>query len=321
MNPRKFFLGRASAFFVLLFIALLVSGIVSLKDAIQNRGGKVPVTNPVTNPTQIVDDYKDTTFTIDGERVKLIDGLAETPAAPGSASKIRTKYFGNDLRTDLNNDGQEDIVFLLTQETGGSGIFYYVVAALNTENGYIGSDAVLLGDRIAPQTIEKGTGKIIIVNYADRKIGEPFTVAPSIGKTKWLLLDIATMQFGEVEPNFSGEADPNRMTLDMKKWTWIVTTYRNGPEVRPVKEKAFVITFGANKEFGATTDCNSMGGKYLVNGKVISFSDMVATEMACGNSQESVFAAMLDKTKGYYFNGRGELVLELRDKGGLMIFK
>jgi len=45
---------------------------------------------------------------------------------------------------------------LLTQETGGSGIFYYVAFALNTENGYAGGRTVLLGDRIAPQTTELG---------------------------------------------------------------------------------------------------------------------------------------------------------------------
>lgn len=31
------------------------------------------------------------------------------------------------------------IVFLLTQTTGGSGIYYYAVAALNTERGYGGN--------------------------------------------------------------------------------------------------------------------------------------------------------------------------------------
>ena len=163
----------------------------------------------------MVADYKDAQYVIEGQHIKLEDGVAETVAAPGSASKVVTRYFGNEVVTDLNDDRREDIVFLLTQETGGSGIFYYVVAALNTADGYVGSQAVFLGDRIAPQTTHmdegitsKGTNRqnIIVVNYAVRLPGEPFTVRPTLGKSIWLKLDPATMRFGEVVRNFEGES-------------------------------------------------------------------------------------------------------------------
>lgn len=155
-------------------------------------------------------DYKDGEYVIAGESIKLKDGYAESLAAPGSASKIVTRYFGNEFRTDLNNDGREDVVFLLTQETGGSGIFYYAVAALNTERGYVGSDGYLLGDRIAPQTIEVSPNprhkSVIVVNYADRAVGAPMTAQPSVGKSVYLKLDLESMQWGIVEPNFEGES-------------------------------------------------------------------------------------------------------------------
>lgn len=150
---------------------------------------------------------KDATYVIDGEVVTLTDGFAETEAAPGASSKITTRYFGNEVTKDLNGDGRDDVVFLLTQETGGSGTLYYVVAALNLEEGYAGSQAFLLGDRIAPQTTEPGRGLIVVVNYADRAPGEPFTTQPSVGKSVWLKLDVESMQFGTVEQNFEGEAD------------------------------------------------------------------------------------------------------------------
>ncbi len=121
-----------------------------------------------------VNDYKNIEYTIDGQHIKLVNGVSEIPAAPGSASKIVTRYFGNEVRHDLNGDGKEDIVFLVTQSTGGTGTFYYVVAALAMPNGgYVGSQALLLGDRIAPQTTgmsrEVGKENIVVVNYADRK--------------------------------------------------------------------------------------------------------------------------------------------------------
>lgn len=154
--------------------------------------------------------HKDAEYRIDGTVVKLENGVAEVEAAPGSASKITTRYFGNELEVDLNDDGRKDIVFLLTQETGGSGIFYYVVAALNTERGYIGSDGYLLGDRIAPQTIEVSPNphhkNVIVVNYADRTLGEPMSSQPSVGKSAHLKLDTESMMWGIVEPDFEGES-------------------------------------------------------------------------------------------------------------------
>ena len=118
------------------------------------------------------------------------------------------------MRHDLNDDGREDTVFLLTQTKGGSGTFFYVVSALNLPNGFVGSDAVLLGDRIAPQTTEIDEGKtaigtvrknVIVVNYADRKPEDPMTTPPSIGKSIWLKLDPSTVRFAEVAKNFEGE--------------------------------------------------------------------------------------------------------------------
>jgi hypothetical protein len=116
--------------------------------------------------------FKDVTFTIDG--------------APTRLSSTGIKYFGNDATGDLNGDGQPDTAFLLTYDGGGSGTFYYVVVALTTaDGGYIGTNAILLGDRIAPQTTEIKDGELI-VNYADRKPSEPMSAPPSVGVSKYL---------------------------------------------------------------------------------------------------------------------------------------
>jgi|SRR3569623_297635 len=157
-----------------------------------------------------VTDFKNATYMIEGQPVTLANGVAEFAAAPGSATKVTTRYFGNDLKTDLNGDGKEDVVFLLTQNSGGSGTFYYVVAALNTKDGYVGSDAYLLGDRIAPQTLEVSQNPaqkgVIVANYADRAPGEPMTAQPSVGKSAYLKLNTDTMQWGVVADNFEGES-------------------------------------------------------------------------------------------------------------------
>jgi hypothetical protein len=99
----------------------------------------------------------------------------------------------------LNNDGVEDVVFLITQQTGGSGTFFYVVAAVSEKGSFKGTQAYLLGDRIAPQTTEIKTDNTIVVNYAERAEGDAMTTPPSVGKSVYLKLDTQTLQFAEVK--------------------------------------------------------------------------------------------------------------------------
>jgi hypothetical protein len=132
--------------------------------------------------------YKNLTYVIDGKEVVLVNGFSEIPVAQGSASKVTTRFFGNEAFGDLNNDDKEDVVFFLTQETGGSGTFYYLAGALKNSNGYQATSTVFLGDRIAPQTITHSAG-VIAVNYADRKPGEPMSVDPSVGVSRYFKVE------------------------------------------------------------------------------------------------------------------------------------
>jgi hypothetical protein len=160
--------------------------------------------------TAVAPDYKNIPYAIEGESVKLENGFAETAAAPGSASKVITRYFGNEVRTDLNADGREDIAFILTQDRGGSGTFFYAVGAVATDEGYIGSDGYFLGDRIAPQATSVSQNpvqkNVVVFNYAERKPGEPMTASPSVGKSVYLKLDPVSMRWGIVVPDFEGES-------------------------------------------------------------------------------------------------------------------
>jgi heat shock protein HslJ len=265
-------------------------------------------------------DHRNIAYSIGGQTVRLVDGVAEAAAAPGSAANIVTRYFGNEVRGDLNADGREDVAFLLTQETGGSGTFFYAVAALDLPSGLVGSQGLLLGDRIAPQTAELREGGVVAVSYAGRAPGESFASPPSVGKTILLKLNATTMRLGEVAQEFEGEANPSSMKLDMKTWTWVRAT-SDGNEIVPRQADAFTVTF-ADGTFSATTDCNRVRGGYTTQGSALEFAEaMVATRMFCADSQETVFTGLLAKTARYTFTSRGELVLELAGNAGSMTFR
>jgi len=157
-----------------------------------SQKSSLEVANNSPTPTN---DYKNISYNIDGQVIQLKNGISEMAAAPGSAEIIITEYFGNEAKGDFNNDGTEDTAFILVQSGGGTGAFFYTVVALKTVEGYKGTNGILLGDRIAPQTTEFRNSQII-VNYADRKPDEPFSAEPSVGVSKYL--KIASDQLVEV---------------------------------------------------------------------------------------------------------------------------
>ncbi|MCF7865016.1 MAG: hypothetical protein K9M11_00730 [Candidatus Pacebacteria bacterium] len=127
-------------------------------------------------------DPKNATYTIEGQSVTLVNGVAETPSAPGSASMTTTRYFGNEAYGDIDGDNDNDVAYLITQDGGGSGLFYYAVVALRTSTGYKVTNTFLVGDRIASQSTEiHEDSQELHVNFAERKNGEPMSAEPSVG--------------------------------------------------------------------------------------------------------------------------------------------
>jgi hypothetical protein len=118
-------------------------------------------------------DPLNSTYIIENQTFTLSNGKSKV-------GNIETKYFGNSATADLNNDGLADTAFLITQNTGGSGLFYYAVVALKTEFGYKMTNAFLVGDRISPQSTEIKNLELHI-NFAERNKGEPMTTPPSVG--------------------------------------------------------------------------------------------------------------------------------------------
>lgn len=108
----------------------------------------------------------------------LVDGRAVTMGKGGAA------YFGNEASGDADGDGDVDTAFLFTVDAEGSGTFFYFAVALKNDSGYTGTEAVLLGDRVAPQPTTFKDG-LFVVNYADRQVGEPMTARPSMGISRW----------------------------------------------------------------------------------------------------------------------------------------
>ncbi|MES2306582.1 MAG: hypothetical protein V4558_13820 [Gemmatimonadota bacterium] len=127
-------------------------------------------------------------FTINGALITLVNGVSSAPIENSSA-RTTTRYLGREAVGDLNGDGLEDIAFWVTQDAGGSGTFYYVVVALQKPSEYTTTNAFLVGDRIAPESMQiRADARELHVNFIGRKPGEPMSAPPS--EPKVLLLKV-----------------------------------------------------------------------------------------------------------------------------------
>ncbi len=138
---------------------------------------------------------QDASYLIEGETLTLVDGVAEQTLVPGAASKQLTRYVGPAVELDLDRDGMADAGFLLLRDSGGSGTFYYVAAALLTADGYRGTNALFLGDRIAPLEVfvDPQDPARFIVSYATRGAAEPMSAVPTERVAKTFHLERGTL--------------------------------------------------------------------------------------------------------------------------------
>ena len=118
----------------------------------------------------------------------LANGVFAKATREGSASVSRVSIFGEPVQGDLDGDGDADAALTLVYDPGGSGTFFYVVLAINDKGVYRGTNGILLGDRIAPQTLEINGGKAV-ANIVIRKPGQSFVDEPTAPKSVWVELD------------------------------------------------------------------------------------------------------------------------------------
>ena len=127
---------------------------------------------------------RNATYLVEGRQVTLVNGRSDAVIVPGSASKTTTAVFGEPVQGVLTDPRGRDAAIILTQSSGGSGTFYYVAAALFQDGEHRGTDAVLLGDRIALQEVEVSDGAVI-ARYAERAAGEAMSDPPTVARTRF----------------------------------------------------------------------------------------------------------------------------------------
>lgn len=156
------------------------------------------IVGPGLSPYYSGTDY-DATYIVEGQKVTLDHGKSEYYDKSTTRTSPLTRYFGNGVKTDFDHDGRTDDAFIITQENGGSGTFYFFVVRLNKSTGPVGSEALFIGDRIAPQSTElNNQNNTMTINYADRRPEESFVVRPSVGVSLKVMFDLSTIRLNKI---------------------------------------------------------------------------------------------------------------------------
>lgn len=111
------------------------------------------------------------------------------------------------------------------------------------------------------------------------------------------------------------------LNLSMKTWFWVKTQYSNDSVISPSNPEAFSLVFAEDGRLQVTTDCNGMRGDYKVEAHTIQFEQMMSTRKFCQDSQELMFAKMLEEVTSFLFTSKGQLVLLFKYDSGTMLFQ
>lgn len=160
-----------------------VAAVGFLRFAVNNDADSTAADHPraATDVSNLAVTIGDRTFT-------MSHGVGSIAAAPGTDTVNTVRIVGEPVWGDVDRDGQPEAALLLENDPGGTGVFYYAVVAIDGVGGYRATNTLLLGDRIAPQTVDCLDGHFVY-NYRSRRPGDPMTARPSVQQNLWIRLD------------------------------------------------------------------------------------------------------------------------------------
>jgi len=169
---------------ILLLIIVVLAVYVFIENKQRPEVNKfLNVNTSATSTKNINFDPLNFTYDIEGEKIILVDGTSTQDIVPGSAEKLETTVFEKPAVGDLNGDGKNDSAVLLVQDSGGTGLFYYLVAVFNDAGVIKNTNSIFIGDRIEPVSVVIKDNKIEL-SYVDRNAGDPMTAEPTVKITR-----------------------------------------------------------------------------------------------------------------------------------------
>ena len=248
---------------------------------------------------------------IEDQSVTLVDGQWEGQAyVEGGASRPRVGLLKDMYFTgDLDGDGQEEMVVILWQSSGGTGSNSYIAVMKPDNDGYRNISTALLGDRVKLKSGKLESGKIIL-DVLQAGESDPMCCPTQLATRIWTLEDTQLME-GDME--VTGKLSLN--TLEGTDW---ILTHINRQEPLP-DDARVTLSFNAGQISGKSA-CNrySAGVEEGDNPGDMLIGPTMGTRMMCPDhlmAVESLYLKALSQVASFSFYS-GSLALNGQDEDG-----
>ena len=240
------------------------------------------------------------------EPVQLADGKFEgEPFVEGGASRP-TVTFVSHAFGDLNGDGTTDAAVALVENSGGSGVFWYLAAMINRDGKLFNVATHFLGDRWQVQSMVITDGEIVL---------DAVTHGPD---------DPMCCPTQEVTKRYQLQDDQLvEILVALEGTLWALVSYGDLSDAQAVLEDSEITAEfdSAEGRVQGSAGCNGYFGSYEVDGEEITFGLLGSTMMACPEpegvmEQEVAYLAALASAATYHIEGDR---LELIDADGTRV--
>ncbi len=146
-----------------------------IEDTVAEEKFDQPLQNTL-QPSATGADPLNTTYMINEVSISFIDGDAvqmnnHAQLIAGQISVISAPVAG-----DLDNDRDRDAALILAEEINVDQVTYYVVAAINQDGNFQGTNAIALENNVIPQNIQIEPNGLIVIKYVQAEVGSERSV-------------------------------------------------------------------------------------------------------------------------------------------------
>ena len=246
---------------------------------------------------------------IEDQAVTLVDGQWEGHAyVEGGASRPRVGLLKDMYFTgDLDGDGQEEMVVILWQSSGGTGSNSHIAVMKAENDGIRNISTALLGDRVKLKSGKLESGKITL-DVLQAGESDPMCCPAELATRTWTLEDT---QLTEGDMKVTGKLSLN--TLEGTDW---ILTHINRQEPLP-DDASVTLSFNAGQISGKSA-CNrySAGIDEGENPGDVLVGPTMGTRMMCPDhlmEVESLYLKALSQVASFSFYS-GSLALNGQDE-------
>lgn len=248
---------------------------------------------------------------IEDQAVTLVNGQWEGQAyVEGGASRPRVGLLTDMyLSGDLDGDGEEEMVVILWQSSGGTGSNSYIAVMKPENGGYRNISTALLGDRVKLKSGKLESGRITI-EVLQASESDPMCCPTQLATRTWTL---ENTQLTEGDMEVTGKLSLS--ILDGSDW---LLTHINRQEPLP-DDAAVTLSFNAGRMSGISA-CNrySAGIEEGEQPGDILIGPTMGTRMMCADhlmAVESLYLKALSQVTSFSFFS-GSLALNGQDEDG-----